>query len=270
MKVDVAVHTDALLREHHDTRLFELYHENSKLFPDTARAIFLQPRVGVGTERYLATRGFRQYASIARVPLDTTLSSSTSLQDILWRRRSNRELSGAVALDELATLLQQSLGCTAIVEDSESELVHALRAWPSAGGLYPLDAYILSSNVSDLADGLYHFNPIARELERLPSRGPREILADAFFAQAFATNAAITIFLVAAFERTSAKYGERAYRLVMLDAGHAAQNLLLTAEQLGLNAVAVAGFCDDSVARDLGLDGISEAAVHAILTGRAA
>jgi SagB-type dehydrogenase family enzyme len=45
------------------------------------------------------------------------------------------------------------------------------------------------------------------------------------------------------------KYGERAYRFILLEAGHIAENLLLGAEYEGLGAVALGGFIDDDVNR---------------------
>jgi nitroreductase len=53
-----------------------------------------------------------------------------------------------------------------------------------------------------------------------------------------------------------------------LDAGHAAQNVLLTCEQLNINAVPIAGFCDDNLANDLRLDGVEEAVIHCISLGK--
>jgi SagB-type dehydrogenase family enzyme len=220
------------------------------------------------TSRYLGTRGFRQFAARETVPLGAMLASRRPLQAIMGRRRSRRGFGGEVTLDELATLLEQSLGCTSVVTETGSGLSHALRAWPSAGGLYPLDAYVLAARVADLAPAVYHYNPIAQQLERLHLREPGEIAERAFFGQEMARQAAATILLVAAFGRTISKYGERGYRLVLLDAGHAAQNLLLTAEQLELAAVAIGGFDDEAVASDLGLDGVGEALVHSVLVGR--
>ncbi len=54
-------------------------------------------------------------------------------------------------------------------------------------------------------------------------------------------------------ERTEAKYGERAERYVHLEAGHAAQNLLLQAVALELGAVPIGAFDDDAVQDALGL-----------------
>lgn len=53
--------------------------------------------------------------------------------------------------------------------------------------------------------------------------------------------------------RTQPRYGSRAERYVLLEAGHAAQNLLLQATTLDLGAVPVGAFNDDDVSRILGL-----------------
>jgi SagB-type dehydrogenase family enzyme len=202
------------------------------------------------------------------VALNALLPSRQPLQAIMGRRRSRRGFGGKITIAELATLLEQSLGCTSVVTETATGLSHALRAWPSAGGLYPLDAYVLATRVAGLAPAVYHYNPIAQQLEHLALGDPGDIAERAFFGQEMAREAAATILLVAAFGRTISKYGERGYRLVLLDAGHAAQNLLLTAEQLELGAVAVGGFDDEAIASDLGLDGVAEALVHTVLVGR--
>jgi SagB-type dehydrogenase family enzyme len=217
---------------------------------------------------YLASRSFRQYRQAPRIALPGPQNSDEPLSVIMNRRRSARALQGAITLSELATILQQSLGPTAVVENKDFDITQALRAWPSAGGLYPIDTYVIAARVVDFTPGLYHYNVITNELEYLSGRSPELMLRDGFFWQEFVTSAAVVLLFVAVFERTITKYGERGYRLVLLDAGHAAQNVLLTAEQLRIGAVAVGGFCDDSLAADLGIDGISEAVVHSVVLGR--
>jgi len=78
-------------------------------------------------------------------------------------------------------------------------------------------------------------------------------LADAAAGQVFVAEAPVIIIIGAVFERTSAKYGERADRYVHIEAGHAAQNLLLEAVSLGLGAVPVGAFDDKQVSEILGL-----------------
>jgi len=60
--------------------------------------------------------------------------------------------------------------------------------------------------------------------------------------------------ITAAYERTEKKYGkERSPRYVYLEAGHAAQNLLLQAVALDLGAVPIGAFIDDKVKKVLSL-----------------
>lgn len=67
-------------------------------------------------------------------------------------------------------------------------------------------------------------------------------------------NSAPAVFVIAAeYARTEGRYGDRAERYVHLEAGHAAQNLLLEAVDLGLGAVPIGAFDDDAVQQVLGL-----------------
>jgi SagB-type dehydrogenase family enzyme len=61
--------------------------------------------------------------------------------------------------------------------------------------------------------------------------------------------------LAAVLERTTVKYGARGERYVHIEAGHAAQNVLLQAAALELGAVMVGAFDDERVRGRLGLDG---------------
>ena len=54
-------------------------------------------------------------------------------------------------------------------------------------------------------------------------------------------------------ERTAAKYGDRAERYTLLEAGHVTQNLLLQATALGLGAVPIGAFGELEVQQALGI-----------------
>ncbi len=267
MSFGVTLPTDGLLRPASEPRLFELYHVNTKL-PSHRSVGAAPPAAPSPAQQYVMSRGFRQFRDARTVTFGGGNPSQQPVARVLRERRSSRDLASSVALEDLGTILDAALGCTAVLEDPETGLVHGLRAWPSAGGLYPLDPYIVARDVAGVDAGLYHYNAVQDHLELLASREPDAILADAYFDQDFATTASVAVLLVACFERTVAKYGERGYRLVMLDAGHAAQNLVLAASQMGVGAVPIAGFCDDSFADDLGVDGVAEAVVHTVLLGR--
>jgi SagB-type dehydrogenase family enzyme len=261
-----SIRLDGALAEPREERLHELYHENSKLFPELAREMAAEFSVSP-VELHLVSRGFKQYRTAPRVSLPTPARSGNALSRALRERRSGRDLTSPLALGDLATLLVESFEPTSIYSNEEFGIDQVLRPWPSAGGLYPLDVYVVAANVDGLEPGLYHHNVLTSELEQLVARPPAEILGDGFFNQEFVVSSAAVLLFAAVFDRTIAKYGERGYRLVLLDAGHAAQNALLDAERLGLPAVAVGGFCDDALAADVGLDGVDEAVLHTVVLG---
>ena len=76
---------------------------------------------------------------------------------------------------------------------------------------------------------------------------------DAALRQEAVRDAPAVVVLAGVYERTAKKYGARAERYVHMEAGHAAQNLLLQAVSLGLAAVPIGAFDDDEVQRSLNL-----------------
>jgi SagB-type dehydrogenase family enzyme len=71
-------------------------------------------------------------------------------------------------------------------------------------------------------------------------------------------------------ERLMHKYGDRGYRYILLEAGHAAQNMCLAAASLDLGALPVGGFFDSYVAELLELNQEQEALLYALGFGRPA
>lgn len=163
-----------------------------------------------------------------------------SLEDALARRRSVRELSGEqLSRAEIGQLLWAAQGLT----DAQGR-----RTSPSAGALYPLELYAVT------AEGVFHYLPTGHAIERTAAGDVRSRLRAAALDQAPVGEAALVVVIAAVPARTAAKYGpERARRYVDLEAGHAAQNLLLEAVALDLAAVPIGAFDDDAVARVLNL-----------------
>ncbi|MGC8875330.1 MAG: SagB/ThcOx family dehydrogenase, partial [Chloroflexia bacterium] len=121
------------------------------------------------------------------------------------------------------------------------------RTAPSAGALYPLELYLA------LPEGWYHYRPEGHLLELLGEEDLRPLLWEAGLRQGALREAPAIFVVVAVPARTEAKYGARALRYVQLEAGHAAQNLLLQATALGLGAVPIGAFDDAAVRRALRL-----------------
>jgi SagB-type dehydrogenase family enzyme len=167
------------------------------------------------------------------------LTGGISLEEALATRRSVREFTAQrLAWEEVSQLLWSAQGTTD---------PRGLRTAPSAGALYPLEVYVV------LPDGAYHYLAERHTVERVSDRDLREDLWRAGLRQDALRQAPAVFVITAVYERTEAKYGERAERYVELEAGHAAQNLLLEAVALDLGAVPIGAFDDDQVGAALSL-----------------
>jgi SagB-type dehydrogenase family enzyme len=186
-------------------------------------------------------------------------------------RRSIRRFDGQpLSLRELTQLLYFSAGVTGWLDPSEPGLVQPVRAAPSGGALYPIEVYAAVIAVEGLERGLYHYAVDRKGLELLQLGNPVERLSEATSDFATISRAAVVFVLTGMFGRSHFKYGERAYRFALLEAGHICQNVLLEATALKLGAVAIGGFIDDKINEILDLDGIDEAATYLIAVGRPA
>jgi SagB-type dehydrogenase family enzyme len=180
-----------------------------------------------------------------------------------------REFTGEkLSIDIISKLLFYSCGVTCRVRPPElggKEL--CLRATPSAGALYPLEAYFVSWNMDGLEPGLYHYRVYTHSLELLAPGDFAECVSDFMLIDALAKQSAGCFFVSAMFQRTMLKYDERGYRFALLEAGHLAKNICLMACKLGIGLLPIGGFLDDEVNRFLSVDGVNEAAVYAIAVG---
>lgn len=185
----------------------------------------------------------------------------SSLEEAIRSRRSVRDYSAeALTLEELARLLFHATGVTS----SEKHL----RAAPTAGGLTPIENYPVVNYVEGLERGLYHYDPLKHRLHLLKRGDLRGEIAKACLDQDFISEAGVVLVLTAVHRRTAWKYGERAYRYVLLDAGHAAQNIQLEAASMGLGSCPIGAFFDEELNQLLGVEGEEEFAVLAVAVGR--
>jgi SagB-type dehydrogenase family enzyme len=175
-----------------------------------------------------------------RLALPPPRLGATGLAGALARRRSRREFGRrGLAAEALAGLCWAAQGRTASWGG---------RTAPSAGGLFPL-----TLSVAD-ARGVWRYHPGEHALELAVAEDRRGRLAAAALGQECVRDAPEVLALTADPEVLRPRYRERSERYCALEAGHAAQNLLLAAEALGLAAVPVAAFDDQAVLAALGLD----------------
>ena len=169
-----------------------------------------------------------------------SVHGETSLEQLLQRRRSVRDFE-AVPLNvaHVGQLLWAAQGITS---------PQGQRTTPSARALYPLELYLVAGSVNALAPGLYLYEPEHHRLVGITGGDRRESLAKAAFRQSWIADAGAIIAFTGVLSRTSRKYGRRAERYVHIEVGHAAENLFLQAEALGLGTVPIGAFDDDEVA----------------------
>lgn len=173
------------------------------------------------------------------------LDGKKSLGQLLQQRRSVRDYSSdALSLSDLGQLLWAAQGITH---------PRGLRTAPSAGALYPLELYVVAGNVSGLEAGVYHYQIHKHRLALHVAGDKRQALGQAAYMQTWLSKAPVVFVFSADYKRTSKKYGKRAKRYVQMEVGHAAQNLFLQAEDLGLGSVVVGAFFDEEVAELLQL-----------------
>ena len=204
--------------------------------------------------------------AVRRVPLvkkDFTLSGG-GLGSVLARRRSLRNfLDEPLSLEELSFLLWGTQGITAKLDG------YQLRVAASAGALYPIDTYLVVAKVSDLPEGVYHFDVERFELELLKEGNFVDECFAASLEQELVKLAAVTFVWTANIMRSGCKYWERAARYVYLDAGHISQNLLLCAAALErTGATSIGAFYDDLACRVVGVDLVEEPVILMASVGK--
>jgi SagB-type dehydrogenase family enzyme len=168
------------------------------------------------------------------------MQGALSLEETLLRRRSVRGFSSEqLSLSEISQLLWAAQGITD---------PRGFRTAPSAGALYPLELYVV------LEQGVFHYDPHAHSLTTVTAGDLRSDLYEVSLKQDPILDAPMILVVTAVFSRTEDKYGyARSPRYVYLEAGHAAQNVLLQAVSLNLGAVPIGAFEDMRVQEVLGL-----------------
>lgn len=153
-----------------------------------------------------------------------SLSGGMPLTQAMATRRSVRTFAPApLSKAELSQILWAAQGVT----DKQGR-----RTAPSASAQYYIHVYAAS------AGGFFEYLPAGHQLQKLSGAD----LRSKFSAQQSVNQAPTVLLIAGEFDRAIAKSGpDRGPRVVLLEAGHVAQNVLLQATALGLGAVPVGG-----------------------------
>jgi SagB-type dehydrogenase family enzyme len=219
----------------------------------------------------LATDGnYRGYPDVPRMAVRSDVPEPLRAFHTLTRsRRSTRDYRGAsVPRADFEALLHTACGVTGSLEAAGRRM--QLRAYPSSGALYAVEIYPVVFRVEGLEPAVFHYRALENVLEVVrPGINPSVIVRAALpVEREMVAGAAALVCLTGCFPRHERKYGEGGYRMLVAEAGHISQNLILAATALGLSARPFGGVFDDLVNQDLGIDGIDEQFLLAVLVGK--
>ncbi len=168
-----------------------------------------------------------RYGKPVALPAPAT-DGSMSLEQVIERRRSQRSFRpDPLSVAIIGQLLWAGQGITS---------ADGKRTAPSAGALYPLELYLVTQTE------VLHYLPEGHQVESRAATGLRSALQAAALGQEPVGAAPVIVVVAAVPGRTQARYGTRAAAFVQLEAGHAAQNILLEATARGLAAVPIGSF----------------------------
>jgi SagB-type dehydrogenase family enzyme len=208
----------------------------------------LAARIGRTRDSLMATLPDSHAAAIlVRLP-EPVRDGKVSVEKCLAERRSIRKHTvEPLTLAEVSQLLWAAYGVTQPLPNVPG-VRGGLKTAPSAGGLYPLELYVVAGNVTGLATGVYWYRPESHDLVLVEPGDKRTALFDASAGQTWVRDAPASLVYSAVFSRTTDKYGTRGReRYVCMDLGHSAENVYLQCGSLGLGTCAIGAFLDDDV-----------------------
>lgn len=163
------------------------------------------------------------------IPLATTqVEFNDSLSFALFKRNSVREyVKRETSFDKLSFLLQLSAGIK-----SPNHQISSLqsRMFPSGGGLYTVRIYIDVRNVAGIPSGVYLFNPFRNSLDLVNAQitnAERFELHNGSENISTVEKSNFEILISTQPKVALQKYGEHAWKIILIEMGHVAQNLWL-------------------------------------------
>lgn len=261
----------------------ELYHENTKILRTYPTELLagspFEENLQPGIEQIqLMQKAFKVYDTLPQIQLpklEDLPPLPSSFQELIQQRRTTRNFTPIdPSLGQLSQLLNLTYGITAKSFSFKTRSFQPMRACPSGGALYPLELYVVPLRpLSELPTGLYHFNVRDNALEQLRDENTFGPLYEVTMTNQPANlqhvlgEGSLAIIFTAVFSRTLGKYGNRGYRYVLFEAGHAMQNLLLATLASGYKAFESAAFDDDLLSDLLGIHGVEEAPLYYAVIG---
>ena len=195
--------------------------------------------------------------------------------DLLDSRRSQRMYDTTVPMtqSQLAFMLWSTQG----IQKTGANGYATFRPVPSGGARHPFETYIVVQNVEDLSPGIYRYLPLEHVGEKRVSiefvsefDNHEQRITDMVAGQKWAATAPVIILYTCVAYRAEWRYTVMAHRVVLIDVGHVGQNLMFSAEAMGLGSCNMAAYDQKLCDETLGLDGYEEYTVYVHSVGKVA
>jgi putative peptide maturation dehydrogenase len=198
----------------------------------------------------------------------------SGLRQLLTRRKTVRafDQTRPVEVAEVATLLRWVWGAHGTI-DLAGDDIGLRRTSPSGGSLHPIEVYPIVRCVQGLTPGLYHYLGGEHALERieeLDESAARSLVEGGTAGQWYFADANVAFVMTARFRRSFHKYRRhaKAYRTVLLDAGHLSQTFYLLCTELELGPWVTAALDDSVLESALGVEPLEEGIIAMCGCGR--
>ena len=244
------------------TLFFYQFHKRSSKHA-AGRTIFPLPARDAWPEEW-KTIYYKKYQGAPVVALPSPIDIPVIFSDLVAKRKSTRggHHIGISSMD-LSVVLKYSCG---LQDNVRGENGVRLRSQPSGGARFPLEIYIVSlKKENQIKPGIYHYNVENHVLDVLRIRDFSHKDIASLFTYPWAQDCSLAIVITAVFYRSAMKYGERAYRYSLLEAGHIGQGVYLSGTSRNVGVVAMGGIRDEALHALLDIDGTHESLVYALM-----
>ncbi|MCK5848816.1 MAG: SagB/ThcOx family dehydrogenase [Caldisericia bacterium] len=198
-------------------------------------------------------------------PEKTTITNNDAFNIIMERRSKRKYTDEPLSVDELSWLVYASQG----VKEIGPKQAFSLRTVPSGGARHTMVTYIAIMNVNKIESGVYRYLPQEHQLVRLhQDEKLSDNIVKCCHGQAFAGKASVVFFWSSIPYRSEWRYHLEAHRYILMDAGHACQNLYLASGTIGAGTCAIGAYDQIFTDNYLKLDGANELTIYAAAVGK--
>lgn len=185
-----------------------------------------------------------------------------SLTDAIKQRRSLRKYSNVpLSFEEVSYLLWE----TCRIDRVKNNVV--FRTIPTGGATNAMETYVYVNNVEGIEQGLYHYIQNKHILELMDQTDDLKHRVNESILHQL-RDASIVVYFTAVPYRSEYKYAFTAHKMILLEAGHAAQNLSLCCEGINSGAVCIAAYNQELSNKLLQIDGDNEYTTYVVALGK--